>query len=53
MKKFIVSFIRAVFILYILNIITNDYFSYNFLNLFILTMLSYPGIILIYFLSII
>ena len=38
-------------ILYILNVLTNNYFAFNILNIFILAMLGYPGIIIIYFIS--
>ena len=51
MRKFILTLFKSIIILYILNILTNNYFTFNILNIFILIMLGYPGIIIIYFIS--
>lgn len=52
MRRILFVIIRAVVILFIANIITNNYFAYNVMNIFILSMLSFPGIVVIYILSI-
>ena len=49
MRRVLFVITRAFVILLILNILTNNYFSYNFINIFVLSMLSLPGIIVIYF----
>lgn len=51
MRRVLFVITRAVVILLILNILTNNYFSYNFINIFVLSMLSLPGIIVIYIIS--
>ena len=51
MRRIIFVIIRACFIIFILNLITNNYFSYSLLNIFVLSMLSIPGIIVIYLIS--
>lgn len=51
MRRILFVITRACIILFILNAITNNYFSYNLINIFVLSMLSLPGIIVIYFLS--
>lgn len=51
MRKIILALFKSIIILYILNILTNNYFAFNILNIFILAMLGYPGIIIIYFIS--
>lgn len=53
MKKIIIAILRAILTLYIANFFTNDYFSYNIFNLLVLSILSFPGLIIIYLLSII
>lgn len=51
MRKFILTLIKSLIVLYILNIFTNNSFSYNILNIFILMMLGFPGIIVLYLIS--
>lgn len=51
MRKIIYHVVKAVIILVIINLITNNYFSYTILNLFILSMLGLPGVIVIYLIS--
>lgn len=51
MQRVLFVVIRAIIILVILNFFTNNYFSYNLINIFILSMLSLPGIIVIYIIS--
>ncbi|WP_455683023.1 pro-sigmaK processing inhibitor BofA family protein [Thomasclavelia sp.] len=50
-RKFIVALIKSFIVLYILNIFTNNSFGYNILNIFILMMLGFPGVIVIYLLT--
>lgn len=51
MRRVLFVITRAFVILLILNILTNNYFSYNFINIFVLSMLPLPGIIVIYIIS--
>lgn len=51
MRRILFVIIRAIVILFILNTITNNYFAYNIMNIFILSMLSFSGIIVIYIMS--
>lgn len=51
MRKILLMLIKSFLILYILNLFTNNYFSFNILNIFILMMLGFPGIIVIYILA--
>ena len=41
MRRVLFVITRAFVILLILNILTNNYFSYNFINIFVLSMLSF------------
>ncbi|MCI9629639.1 MAG: hypothetical protein HFE37_02005 [[Clostridium] cocleatum] len=51
MRRFIIALIKSFMIIYILNIFTNNHFDYNILNIFVLMMLGFPGIIIIYLIS--
>lgn len=51
MRRIVFVIIRAILILFILNMFTNNYFGYTLINIFILSMLSLPGIIIIYIIS--
>lgn len=53
MRKILMLFFKSLIIIYIFNIITRNYFTYNILNIFILMMLGLPGIIVIYLISLI
>ena len=53
MRKILMLFFKSLIIIYIFNIITGNYFTYNTLNIFILMMLGLPGIIVIYLISLI
>ena len=54
MRKILMLFFKSlIIIIYIFNIITGNYFTYNILNIFILMMLGLPGIIVIYLISLI
>ena len=53
MRKILMLFFKSLIIIYIFNIITGNYFTYNILNIFILMMLGLPGIIVIYLISLI
>lgn len=53
MRKILMLFFKSLIIIYIFNIITENYFTYNILNIFILMMLGLPGIIVIYLISLI
>ena len=52
MRKILMLFFKSLIIIYIFNIITGNYFTYNILNIFILMMLGLPGIIVIYIIMI-
>lgn len=51
MRRIIFVVIRAIIILFILNIFTNDYFGYTLINILVLSLFSLPGIIIIYFIT--
>ena len=51
MRKMLMLFFKSLIIIYIFNIITGNYFTYNILNIFILMMLGLPGIIVIYLIT--
>ena len=50
MRKMLMLFFKSLIIIYIFNIITGNYFTYNILNIF---MLGLPGIIVIYLITLI
>ena len=53
MRKMLMLFFKSLIIIYIFNINTGNYFTYNILNIFILMMLGLPGIIVIYLITLI
>lgn len=53
MHKILMLFFKSLLIIYVINMISGNYFSYNILNIFILMMLGLPGVVVIYFISLI
>lgn len=51
MRKILFNLVKAIIIMVIINMISNNYFNYSILNIFILTMLGVPGIIVIYLIA--
>lgn len=53
MRKILMLFFKSLLIIYVINMISGNYFNYNILNIFILMMLGLPGLVIIYFISLI